>query len=70
MKLIAHFIILFISCNSIAQDVVINTELSGAAYDEYQKNPDDTHRLFYVACTRTENNLFIIEPQRKKAYDI
>ena len=38
--------------------------------NEYQKNPDDTHRLFYVACTRTENNLFIIEPQRKKAYDI
>ncbi len=52
------------------ENVVINTELSGAAYDEYQKNPDDTHRLFYVACTRTENNLFIIEPQRKKAYDI
>ena len=52
------------------KNVVINTELSGAAYDEYQKNPDDTHRLFYVACTRTENNLFIIEPQRKKAYDI
>ena len=36
----------------------------------YQKNPDDTHRLFYVACTRTEDNLYIIEPQRKKAYDI
>ena len=52
------------------ENVVINTELSGAAYDEYQKNPDDTHRLFYVACTRTEDNLFIIEPQRKKAYDI
>jgi superfamily I DNA/RNA helicase len=52
------------------ENVVVNTELSGAAYDEYQKNPDDTHRLFYVACTRTENNLYIIEPQRKKAYDI
>ena len=52
------------------ENVVINTELSGAAYDEYQKNPDDTHRLFYVACTRTKNNLYIIEPQRKKAYDI
>ena len=37
---------------------------------EDQKNPDDTHRLFYVACTRTENNLYIIEPQTKKAYDI
>jgi superfamily I DNA/RNA helicase len=52
------------------ENVVVHTELSAAAYDEYQKDPDDTHRLFYVACTRTENNLFIIEPQRKKAYDI
>ena len=38
--------------------------------EDYQKNPDDTHRLFYVACTRTEDNLYIIEPQRKKADDI
>ena len=52
------------------ENVVVTTELSGAAFEEYQKNPDDTHRLFYVACTRTENNLYIIEPQTKKAYDI
>ena len=52
------------------ENVVVHTELSAAAFDQYQKDPDDTHRLFYVACTRTENNLFIIEPQRKKAYDI
>ena len=52
------------------ENVVINPELSGSAYDEYQKNPDDTHRLFYVACTRTKDNLYIVEPQRKKAYDI
>ena len=52
------------------ENVVVHTELSGAAFEDYQKNPDDTHRLFYVACTRTEDNLYIIEPQRKKAYDI
>ena len=52
------------------ENVVVTTELSGAAFEEYQKNPDDTHRLFYVACTRTENNLYIIEPQTRKAYDI
>ena len=40
------------------------------AYEDYLKNPDDTHRLFYVACTRTEKNLFIMEPKRSKAYDI
>ena len=52
------------------ENVVVTTDLSNAAFIDYEKNPDDTHRLFYVACTRTENNLFIIEPQRKKAYDI
>ena len=52
------------------ENVVVTTELSGAAFEEYQKNPDDTHRLFYVACTRTKNNLYIIEPQTRKAYDI
>ena len=39
-------------------------------YEEYQKNPDDTHRLFYVAVTRTEENLFLIEPQTRKAYEL
>ena len=52
------------------ENVVVTTDLSNAAFIDYEKNQDDTHRLFYVACTRTENNLFIIEPQRKKAYDI
>jgi len=52
------------------ENVVVNTDLSGAAYEEYQKNPDDTHRLFYVAVTRTEKNLFLIEPQTRKAYEL
>ena len=52
------------------ENVVVHTELSGKAYEDYLKNPDDTHRLFYVACTRTEKNLFIMEPKRSKAYDI
>ena len=45
-------------------------ELSGKAYEQYMDDPDDTHRLFYVACTRTEKNLFIMEPKRRKTYDI
>ena len=52
------------------ENVVVHTELSGKAYEDYLKNPDDTHRLFYVACTRTEKNLFIMEPKRSNAYDI
>jgi len=52
------------------ENVVVTTDLAGAAFIDYDKNPDDTHRLFYVACTRTEKNLYIIEPQTKKAYNL
>jgi superfamily I DNA/RNA helicase len=52
------------------ENVIIFPELSGKAYEQYMDDPDDTHRLFYVACTRTEKNLFIMEPKRRKAYDI
>ena len=52
------------------ENVVVHRELSKSAYEEYQKNPDDTHRLFYVAVTRTEENLFLIEPQTRKAYEL
>jgi superfamily I DNA/RNA helicase len=52
------------------ENVVVITDLAGAAFVDYLKDPDDTHRLFYVACTRTEKNLYIIEPQTKKAYNL
>ena len=52
------------------KNVVVHQELSKKAYEDYLENPDDTHRLFYVACTRTEKNLFIMQPKRKKTYDI
>ena len=51
-------------------NVVLPLSLTATAQEAYEKNPDDTHRLFYVACTRTEKNLFIMEPKRSKAYDI
>ena len=52
------------------ENVVVTTDLSGAAFIDYEKDPQDSHRLFYVACTRTEKNLYIIEPQTKKAYNL
>ena len=52
------------------ENVVVITDLAGAAFIDYQKDPDDIHRLFYVACTRTEKNLYIIEPQTRKAYNL
>jgi len=53
------------------ENVVLKTDLSDAHFYQYKNvNSDEMHRLFYVACTRTENNLFIIEPKTKKHYDI
>ena len=40
------------------KNVVVTTDISGAAFDEYQKNSDDMNRLFYVACTRTERQSY------------
>ena len=49
------------------EKMLITTSIIWSSYDEYQKNPDDTHRLFYVACTRTENNLHIIDTTKEKS---
>jgi len=46
-----------------ADNVVLFTDLSPAADAEMRRNPDDIHRVFYVAVTRTKQNLFIIEPE-------
>ncbi len=46
-----------------ADNVVLLTDLSPAAFGQFQKDPDDTHRLFYVGVTRTREILYIVSPQ-------
>jgi len=43
-----------------ADNVVLFTDLSTAALKE---RGDDIHRVFYVAVTRTRENLYIVEPE-------
>jgi DNA helicase-2/ATP-dependent DNA helicase PcrA len=51
-----------------AQSVVVFLDLTTAAL---KGNADDLHRVFYVAVTRTKENLFLIEPEDfTRAYDI
>ena len=47
-----------------SQNVVLLTDLTKTTMDNYEKNPDDENRLFYVGETRTKENLHIIEPKQ------
>ena len=44
-------------------NVVLLTDLSRNTQKNYEQNPDDENRLFYVGATRTKNHLHIIRPK-------
>jgi superfamily I DNA/RNA helicase len=44
-------------------NVVLLTDLSNNTQRNYEKNPDDENRLFYVGATRTKDHLHIIRPK-------
>lgn len=45
-------------------NVVVLPDLTNNTQKSYDRNPDDENRLFYVACTRTKENLHIIRPKK------
>ena len=51
-------------------NVVVIPDLSPAAYNSYNENPDIEHRVFYVAVTRVKQTLHLMEPQTNKYYQI
>ena len=54
-----------------ADNVVLFTDLSPAADTQFQKNPDDTHRVFYVGVTRAKKNLYIVDAEDvSRSYDL
>ena len=54
-----------------ADNVILFTDLSPAADESMRLDPDDMHRTFYVAVTRTKQNLFIVEPEDiSRSYDL
>jgi superfamily I DNA/RNA helicase len=44
-------------------NVVLLTDLSRNTQKNYEQNPDDENRLFYVGATRTKNHLHVIRPK-------
>jgi len=53
-----------------ADNVVLFTDMAYRTWREFQKMPDDEHRVWYVAVTRTRETLHLITPQTKMCYDI
>ena len=54
-----------------ADNVVVFSDISAAAQRDMTERPDDMHRVFYVAVTRTRERLFIIEGEDlNRSYDI
>ena len=53
-----------------ADNVLLLTDMAGRTYQEYQQNPDDEHRVWYVAVTRTRKNLFIVQPSTNLFYQV
>ena len=53
-----------------ADNVVVITDMAQRTFNEFQQNPDDEHRVWYVACTRAKQALFIVQPQTNMCYDL
>ncbi len=53
-----------------ATNVVLLTDITTRVYKNYQQNPDDENRVFYVGVTRTKENLYLIEPKTTRCYQL
>ena len=53
-----------------SENVVVMSDISYRTWKKLNTEPDDEHRVFYVAITRTKRNLFILQPETKYSYDI
>lgn len=51
-----------------ATNVVLLTDITTRVYKNYQANPDDENRVFYVGLTRAKENLYLIEPQTTRCF--
>lgn len=52
-----------------ADHVAILPDMAKRTYEHYQQEPDDEHRVFYVASTRSKQSLHLISPQSRYYYD-
>jgi len=53
-----------------SDNVVVISDISYRTWRKLNTEPDDEHRVFYVAVTRARKNLFILQPETKYSYEI
>lgn len=53
-----------------AENVVVFLDMAARTFAEYQENPEDEARVWYVAITRTSRNLYLIQPMTSRAFDL
>lgn len=51
-----------------ADNVVINPDMAWKTFKEYQRSPDDEHRVAYVGVSRARQKLFLLDPRTKNFY--
>jgi len=52
------------------ENIVLLTDMGYLPYKTLQENPDDEHRVFYTAVTRTKENLHIVDSESKYRYPL
>ena len=53
-----------------ADNVVVLTDMAQRTWQEFQNNPDDEHRVWYVGITRAREQLFIVNSPHGLFYDV
>jgi len=53
-----------------ADNVVVLPDMTQTTFHHYRKDPDNEHRVFYVACTRAKKNLYLHYPVTTQFYPL
>ncbi len=53
-----------------ADNVILLNSMAFRTRKDYDKNPDDEHRVFYVGATRAKNNLYLVRSKDRNTYPL
>jgi DNA helicase-2/ATP-dependent DNA helicase PcrA len=53
-----------------SDNVVVISDISYKTWRKFNVEPDDEHRVFYVAITRAKKNLVLLQPETKYSYEL